>query len=166
MLSSAPLDFVSMYKPGGTMIASINHVTGWVIDQHQDKWGRWSSQTFRGNQGRRLTVVSAYQQVATNKPHSGLMTAASQQLRLLLWDQDEVQSPRIAFKRDLKQYLRNCLAAGDGIILVGDFNEPLGTHKNGIGQLAAELNLIDMMQLEHSADPPATYSRGRTWRTI
>jgi hypothetical protein len=94
---TTPFDFISMYKPGGTMLMTMADISGRVINQHKDKWGRWTSQTLRGTQGRRLSIVSAYQ-VVTDKPTSRLTTAASQQLSLLIQERDPIQFPCQALK--------------------------------------------------------------------
>ena len=60
-LGTTPTSFTNMYKPGGTMLFSVEHITGRMISSSTDKWGRWSTQIFRCQLGRKLIVVSAYQ---------------------------------------------------------------------------------------------------------
>jgi hypothetical protein len=59
-IATTPISFTSMYKPGGgTFMLAAGNVTGRIISQDQDKWGRWVSQTFQGMAGRKITMVSA-----------------------------------------------------------------------------------------------------------
>jgi hypothetical protein len=149
-----------MYKPGGTMTLSNGNVTGRVVALEADKWGRWTSQTFRGLNHLKLTIISAYQ-VGTTDPEKGAITAAVQQRNLLMRTNDPLSDPREAFKRDLSQFLQEERSQGDEIILVGDFNKKLGGHNNGIELIAGETGLINMMSHKHSTSrPPATYARG------
>ncbi|KAI2489539.1 hypothetical protein MHU86_25041 [Fragilaria crotonensis] len=141
------------------MIVSIGDITGRIAAQSHDKWGRWTSQTFRGTNGVNLTVISAYQ-VVTDNPHTGLTTATSQQQSLLVQSNDRV-TPRRAFKRDLCSFLRLRRTQGDELLLVGDFNEELGSEIDGMSQIAAEFQLLNLMRTRHSSKPPPTYARGR-----
>ena len=73
------------------MMFSVDHITGRVMLSSADKWGRWTSQTLQCQQGRKLTVVSAYQ-VNPDIKKKGVVTAAIQQQSLLLESQDCVGS--------------------------------------------------------------------------
>jgi exonuclease III len=156
---TTPISFETNYKPGGTMIVSVGDITGRIIAQSHDKWGRWTSQTLRGSGGTNVTVVSAYQ-VVTDNPHTGLTTATSQQQSLLIQTNDAL-TPRRAFKRDLRSFLYSRRIQGDELLLVGDFNEVLGFEIDGMSQIAAEFQLLNLMQTRHHFKPPPTYSRGR-----
>jgi exonuclease III len=157
---TSPTPFLTDHKPGGTMITTVGDITGRVISQSQDKWGRWSYHTIRGSGSTVITVISAYQ-VVTDNPNSGTTTAAAQQRSLLLQARDQEQKPRKAFKRDLLAFLKERRSQGDDLILVGDFNEVLGSEVDGMSQVAAELELINLMQVQHHQPLPATYSRGK-----
>lgn len=45
----------------------MGEVTSRLCERFQDKWGRWTSQTYQGKRGRQITVISAYQ-VVTDSP--------------------------------------------------------------------------------------------------
>jgi len=159
ILGTTPIPFDTNYKPGGTMILSTGDITGRIITQHHDKWGRWTSQTFRGAGSTNLTVISAYQ-VVTDNPLTGLTTAASQQRSILIQSND-MTTPRRAFKRDLRAFLRERKGQGDELLIVGDFNEAFSSELDGMSQIAAEFQLLNLMQTRHQGRLPATYSRGR-----
>ena len=156
------IPFTTQYKPGGTMMAVVNHLSGRVDSHSKDDMGRWVSYTLRGRNSQHLTVISVYQ-VVTDSPRQGVSTAAAQQQSLLLQSADTISSPRKAFKRDLRQFVQSRQAKGDEILIVGDYNEAFGSDENdGITRLATDLNLSPLMMLRHEQPPPATYSRGRT----
>jgi hypothetical protein len=104
MYSTTPTPFLTDHKPGGTMIMTVEDVTGRIVSQSEDRWGRWTSQTIKGSGSIYVTVISAYQ-VVTDNPNSGSTTAASQQRSLLIKTGDIEHKPRKAFKRDLSNYL-------------------------------------------------------------
>jgi hypothetical protein len=74
-MGTSPIPFTSMFKPGGTMITAINSITGRIVGNTTDKWGRWVSQTYRGRENICITIISAYQ-VVVNNPKVGARTAA------------------------------------------------------------------------------------------
>jgi exonuclease III len=158
--ASTPFKFENLYKPGGTFILSVGNVTSRICDTFQDKWGRWTSQTYRGQARRTLIVVSAYQ-VVTDHPARGTMTAAAQQHSLLVQSQDSLRAPRTAFCRDLYEYLKRCKLSGHEILLTGDFNECISNEPNGMQRVVMELDLVNGMTRSHPGLPlPNTYARG------
>lgn len=159
--ATTPIPFSKQYKPGGTFLITANDLTGRVIAQKQDKWGRWASQVYQGRGSIKIAIYSAYQVVA-KEVKLGCITTASQQHSLLLQAQDQLTNPRSAFRRDITLAIQASLADGHEILLLGDFNEALGTDPDGIQKVAATCGLIDLMSLRHSSTPPATYARGKT----
>jgi exonuclease III len=158
--ASTPMKFENLYKPGGTFILSVGNITSRLNERFQDKWGRWSSQTFRGSARRSLAVISAYQ-VVTDTPARGTTTAAAQQFSLLLQTQDLITAPRKAFRRDLLSYIKQCQSSGHEILLTGDFNECIGKDLDGMKKLIDESHLIDIMRSRHPDQQlPTTYARG------
>ena len=159
-LGTTPITYSNMYKPGGTLLVSMSHVTGRVISTYSDKWGRWTSQTFRCQQERKLTVISAYQ-VVPDTPSPGKTTAAEQQRSLLLESQDPLREPRPAFVRDFQQYLQMCLSTNDDLLIMGDFNDTVGRDCNPLTTMMSELGLLNLMSVRHDVPPPPTYARGK-----
>ena len=158
--ASTPLRFENLYKPGGTFVMSVGEITSRLSGRFQDKWGRWTSQTYRGRAGRSLTVISAYQ-VVTDNPARGTTTAAAQQYSLLIQTRDPIKSPRTAFRRDLMQYIKNCQSLGHEILLTGDFNECINQDQEGMKKVVDECHLVDIMTRCHPGQSlPNTYARG------
>ena len=159
-IANTPIAFRNIYKPGGTFMMTMGHATGRVKSTYQDKWGRWVSQIFQGRAGQVITIISAYQ-VVTDTPGKGLTTAASQQQSFLIQAQDPVIAPRIAFRRDLGQYLQQRKNEGSEILLMGDFNEQIGLEPASMQQLIDDIGLIDIMKAQHTQPLPVTYARGQ-----
>jgi exonuclease III len=138
---TTPILFPKQYKPGGTFMITAGDLTGRVIAQTQDKWGRWVTQTYQGRGGTKITIYSAYQ-VVSKDIKIGSITTASQQQSLLMQTQDRLTNPRSAFRRDLNIAIQNSIASGQEILLLGDFNEPFGTKKNQTSILRAAASFL------------------------
>jgi exonuclease III len=119
------------------------------------------SHTYRGKEQVQITIISVYQ-VVSDILQIGASTAAAQQRRLLIGSNDPLCAPRMAFKRDLMKFAKECLIAGQEVMIVGDFNEVLGAEIDGMSKIAAELSLFDVMKYRHHEPSPATYARGKS----
>ena len=156
---TSPIPFKTYHKPGGTFIMTTGNITGRVTKQESDKWGRWSSQEYQGHDGHVLVIYSVYQPVE-KRGVQGKTTVAAQQRSLLLLSKDSTSDPRTAFRRDLLQELKTHVTQGRQLLVMGDFNEQLGTDADGISHIVGNLGLLDVMASRHSMIPPATYARG------
>ena len=158
---TTPILFPKQYKPGGTFMLSNGNITSRIIDQQQDKWGRWVNQTFQGKGTTKLRIYSVYQAVdATIK--TGSITIAAQQHSLLMQTNDTETNPRTAFRRDLTSEIEHSIVTGYEILILGDFNEVFGADAEGMIKLANTCGLTDIMTAWNSTTAPATYARGRT----
>ena len=153
--------FTHWYKPGGTLMFSTGNITGRLEGQQADHMGRWVTQTMKGQQGKQLTIISAYQPVTDSK-HTGQMTVTAQQRNVLIRSQDPVTEPRKAFKRDLRKLLKQLTDQGDEILLVGDFNETIDEQFNGLCKILADFQLVDLMRGRSNTQFPAAYARGNS----
>ena len=158
IFGTTPISFTSHYKPGGTFILTTGSVAGRIKDQVSDKWGRWVFHKLIGQGGQLLLIVSAYQPIDKHGKE-GNLTIASQHRSLLLQSNDTT-NPRTSFRRDLLATLLPYVQSGAEILLLGDFNETLGSDPDGMSLIASRLQLIDLMASRHSSIPPATYARG------
>ncbi|KAI2490363.1 hypothetical protein MHU86_24203 [Fragilaria crotonensis] len=159
VLGTSPISFTTQFKPGGTMVMTVGSLTGRLCKQERDKWGRWSSQIYQGHAGRKIAIISAYQPIVKGGT-AGKITVAAQHLSLLMQSEDNTTNPRVAFRRDLSRWLTDYQQQGYEILLIGDFNEPLGTDPDGMSKIAGDHRLMDIMARRHSSEPPATYARG------
>lgn len=158
-LDTTPMSFHSHYKPGGTFLITVGNASGRILHQKPDRWGRWVSYEFSGKDRTRLLVaISAIQPVAKHG-HEGNLAVSAQQRSLLLQTQDVTDNPRTALRRDLFHLLDTYQQAGTEILLFGDFNEKFGTDPQGMGHMATELYLTNLIAYRQSSNPPATYAR-------
>ncbi|KAI2490946.1 hypothetical protein MHU86_23634 [Fragilaria crotonensis] len=158
-LGTTPITVENSYKPGGTMILTVDSLMGRIVCQDRDPWGRWVVQEFTGKGTRKIAVFSAYQPV--DKVISpGTITVAAQHASLLRLTQDQVLNPRTAFRRDLLKALQTYASVGTLLLVVGDFNEVFGADPDGMSKIAGELGLIDVFARRNSSTPPVTYARG------
>ena len=159
VIGTTPIPFQTPFKPGGTLVMTMGPLTGRICHQLRDKWGRWTGQEYMCQGGRKLVVLSAYQPIVKGGL-TGKITVAAQQLSLLLASHDKTSNPRVAFRRDLTACLAEYHRKQYRILLVGDFNEALGTDPDGMVKIATQFDLLDVMSTRSSSVPPATYARG------
>jgi exonuclease III len=157
---TTPIPFTNMYKPGGTFMVTAGNLSGRIIADAKDPWGRWVSHTYQGRGNLTITIFSAYQ-VVSKEITPGSTTTAAQQHSLLLQQNDTVINPRTAFRRDLTTAIQAAQALNQEVLLLGDFNEEFGSDPEGMTKVAVTCKLIDLMSSRHSTTPPATYARGR-----
>ena len=153
------------YKPGGTGILVTNESTATVKSTHRDRMGRWAILALQGDNGQGITLINAYQ-VCQNGV-TGNMTAANCQIAQLMQEEHNTTTtvnPRRAFIQDLTSVIQQHQATGNSIILVGDFNETIGTENDsdtGMNQLVTNCNLADLFNVRlGTAEQPTTYQRG------
>ena len=154
----------STYKPGGTAIMVVQATTTLVQSTTRDRMGRWAATTLSGINNTGVTIISAYQVCQTKI--TGKNTAANQQISQLIEEasrQSEIArlNPREAFIRDLHQFIRQQQQNGNQILLLGDFNEEMGSGNSGIANLSIECGLIDIFGIRlGTATNPSTWQRG------
>ena len=80
------------------MALTVGSLTGRVIKQVRDKWGRWVCQEFQGRADRRVVIISAYQPVANTSTSPGKITVIAQQKSLIIKEHADAIHPRTAFE--------------------------------------------------------------------
>ena len=158
-IGTTPITVGSTYKPGGTMQMTVDSLTGRIVAQKRDHYGRWVLQEFIGKKKSKVIIVSAYQPVDKSGA-PGKITVAAQQVSLLTMANDSTKNPRTAFRRDLLKELQAYHEQGAAILLMGDFNETLGCDPEGMAMIASKLGLLNAMTQRHGKSTPATYARG------
>ena len=159
VMGTTPIPFEKTHKPGGTIMITTGALTSRIKKQVRDKWGRWVCQEFQGKDTKRIVMMSVYQPIDKGS-QTGKITVAAQHISLLIQEQDECTKPREAFRRDLLSCVKEYQSNGFEILITGDFNEVLGSEIDGIGKLANETGLIDLMANHNASTPPATFARG------
>ena len=115
-----------------------------------------------GKMGHSRTPWTVYQPSEKGGSQIGKITVEAQQISLLLQTHDTLSTPRAAFRRDLLQCIKQYQQESYDLLITGDFNEVLGSERDGMSQIVSETGLIDLMAAHNSADPtPATYTRGQ-----
>ena len=152
----------SNYKPGGVLLATTGRMTGRVVRQGTDRMGRWAFQIFAGTGGKLLTLITAYQvcqQAVVEDDKIKSFTCSAQQVSMLR-QEGRYESPRDAFIQDMICFIREQQNRGSDILLFGNFNEPLQSSNSGMGRVALECNLYDIMEQAVGQTDFGTYARG------
>ena len=149
---------VTQYPPspsqyGGVGIFSINKACHRVLTRGQDpsNLGRWAWTRYRGKDGLALRIVTAY------CPHDrGGDLSVYGQHRHHFHVLGKPRIPRQAFWEDLLQALQQWLAAGDQLIVSGDWNEDV----NDVQRKYFEPIGLREVLLEKFGDAPNTFEFG------
>jgi hypothetical protein len=161
-IASSAIPSDNEFKPGGTLLLSQGNVTGRFLEKGSDHMGRWTYQTFLCKSNRRLTIISAYQvceqSIRVNSKVKTLTATAQQTSELR--QQGRTVTPRQAFVKDLKQFIKTKTTGENGILILGDFNEALGITLDGMTKLISDLNLVDLTYQELGDDNFNTYIQG------
>lgn len=161
--STSAIAAPKMYKPGGTCMAVTGKWTG-RIDKFQsdDVLGRWTSARLTGKHGRKVIIMTIYQVCKNSIQRAGPKQAFTQQWALLRSQDNENPDPRLQFAIDLDSFLEPYAAAGDEILIMGDFNEWLGSSDDtALKDLIQKYGLHDVLGHYHDTDTEvATYKRG------
>ena len=140
-------------QPGGTAMMAVNKLSYCVQSTGQDKrgMGRWCWIRLRGKGGVQTRLITVY--VPTK--NAGENTVYAQQIRGLAVFKIS-DCPIKQLWSDLKEEIRAWRAAGEQIIVLGDFNEDTRQVENRL----EEFSLKDVIRGRHGQDSPATFQRG------
>ena len=145
------------------MLCVTENNSGRVTAKGSDDMGRWTYQTLTCKGDKSLTMISAYQvckQQLVNNSRVSTLTATAQQISALRQQGRDIL-PRKAFTQDLESFIAHEHGKGNGILLVGDFNEPLDTLHEGMTKLCSNTGLIDLMFHLHGVDEFNTWIDGK-----
>jgi exonuclease III len=150
------------HKPGGTMTCTANSLVGRIHITFSDPYGRWSGMELMGSSDKRLVILTVYQ--VPQKPGlAGSTTAYTQQRNMFRLEGRSNPNPRKIFIDDLCILVSDLRRNGHAMILMGDFNEQLGSDPNGMASVLMAGGLIDSHFTRHGLDDkPSTYARGHT----
>ena len=127
-----------------------------------DEMGRWSYHMYSCKNFCRLTIASVYQPCDQRVTDCGCvrtLTVTAQHTSLLR-QQGRHETPRQAFIIDLRQFITDQHAQGNGVLLAGDYNEELDITYDGITKLCSDFHLVDLMFHLTGRDDFATYTHG------
>jgi len=148
------------YKPGGTLLLTLNQWTSRVISQGSDLLlGRWAYQEFLGRNNQCVIVISGYR-MCNQKFDAASTTVSAQQIRLMQAQGIPNPKPRKLFLKDLITQLKQWRQQNKEIILCIDANESIDDPRSDVSCLFTETDLIDLHNHHHPAlRKPATHQR-------
>jgi exonuclease III len=167
--ASSNRQYNSYRKPGGTLLLTQGHTTGRCQKSFSDDMGRWCSTTYSGQNGRQLTVISAYQVCdsppvadTSNQTMTTMKTkAVTQQYSMMVEKGLPLdRHPRTQFCLDLSKYITELKTHGHLILLMGDFNEVLSDNPEGMETVAQAGGLQDLLADRIGRTDFSTYIRG------
>jgi hypothetical protein len=157
-MSTSTVPFEGYYKPGGIVSFCVDHNTSGFSARFQDLMGRWITLSLIGRNKRIVHFISAFQVVA--KESSGPYTAFQQQLQCLCLSDRDLPTWQ-AFLIDFEKYIRTLQTPLSQFVVMGDFNEVVGTSMSGFAKITSEFNLVDVLGHFHSVcHEVSTYARG------
>ena len=144
---------------GGTCIAAIGRFASYVTHTGSDltSLGRWSWIQVGGG-GKTTRIITAYQ---PTKPGAKTMgeTVWDQHIRYFE-SRGEVRHPRLMFRVDLLNLIRECRTAGEEIILIGDFNENVYDGLLSQNLLHDDIRMSELCFRITGSRLPSTHIRG------
>jgi hypothetical protein len=140
---------------GGTALISTNDVVHHVMESTSDPMGRWCSTKFRGKGNHSIRFISAYRCV---KNIHGPLSVWSQQ-RYLLDLENNHSDPIKKFDDDLIRFLRQCIEAGEMLVLGIDANTD--TRFGHFPTKLYDLGLINIFSRKFGSNIPPTTLRRR-----
>jgi len=148
-MASSQEPAVEWYKPGGTLLLTLNPWTSCIVLQGSDTiLGRWTYQEFLRKNENRVIVVSGYH-VCNQKFDASANTATAQQIQLL-------QAQGVINPRPCRLFLTNTILqiklwrqANKEVILCINANEPIDDPQSDVSKLFTETDLVDLHHHQH-----------------
>jgi endonuclease/exonuclease/phosphatase family metal-dependent hydrolase len=158
--ASTPVQKDTTWKPGGVLLAVVGSCSHRVTSTQRDPIGRWCSITLACRNKQSIRIYSAYQCVDVR--HSGENTYYTQLWRLLRDTGERFPIPRKRFISDLRAELISVQRADTTFIVLGDFNETIGTDPDLMASICSSIGLSEAVEHLHpAAENIPTYNRGR-----
>ena len=160
------------FLPGGTCTMAFDNIATRTVKSGEDDsgLGRWSFITLEGQDGRKITFITAYR--ICSGPMKGTTTSCMQQARVIneqeMRQGKRTSNPDTAYLRqkfiaDLTTFILALQAAGHAIVLGIDANETPSeamqhgaTKDNSITALLEATGLIEVFQSKHSHSPDSS----------
>ena len=172
----------SDFQPGGVLMAITGRVTGRILKNGNDPWGRFSWSLLRGNRDEGILFIGAYRVCQLKGTKAGPDTAFMQQVEGMIDEELRDSSaaeaadkcltssirrsmdPRDRILQDLKQLINEYRSKGFRPILFMDANEDWTNKKSGkaLRDFLQETSLQDPLyeRFKGAGLTASTYSRG------
>jgi hypothetical protein len=101
-----------VHLPGGTATLTLNNTVNRIERIIKDKYdmGRWTGNTYRLGDGRKLNVITAYRVIEQKITSRNSMSTSSQQHHLLQLRGIKDTKPRTQFRKDfIEQFREQCM---------------------------------------------------------
>jgi hypothetical protein len=157
VFAASDISFGIDRKRGGVLQMAVGNLATRTIKQHTDPYGRFTSQTHTGQDGMKLTTISAYRVCGGSQ--QGPSSAYAQQ-RAMLVTQNRPANPRAVFIEDLIAYIQECQLQGHEILLCLDANETIERATSGLRRLATMCSLSDVHEILHPHTALPSHRRG------
>ena len=154
----------SVYKPGGTLLATRGHWSGRLIqpkhDSSQDPLGRWSVIHLKGKNNTIISIFSVYRVCAD---YTGENTAYIQQQNDIYTRYQRIIDPRRQIVKDLQQVVVKLIQENHKVIINADINDDAGVEfTNQWNAMLEEVGMRNIVQCKHNnRSLHRTYDRGR-----
>jgi len=144
----------SKFQPGGVVLGLVNMVVHRAGRPGDDKvgLGRWCWARLRGKTNTTIRIVAVYRPCFSTGP----LSTYQQQLRHP--DFQRPQCPRARFMVELLEEIKEWTAAGELLLVAGDFNDD--TTQPGFKRRMQEMGLVDALASLHGQPTLPTYNRG------
>jgi hypothetical protein len=118
----------------------------------RDDLGRWATATLTGFEGDSFTLISMYNVVDVALSATGPSTIFSQQYQLLRLAGVTYPNPQQQDVDDLNCHIAKLTANNESVVVMGDFNETLGTNPRMMAKVCADHDLFDVLFQKHGDD--------------
>jgi endonuclease/exonuclease/phosphatase family metal-dependent hydrolase len=160
--ASTPVTKTTTWKPGGVLLAIVGSCSHRVTTTHRDPFGRWCSATLARRNQQDIRIYSAYQCVDDDIRSTGTNTYFAQLWRLFRDKDNRYPQPRRRFIKDLHAELFALKHDRLSLIVLGDFNETIGTSPALMASICSSIGLSDAIEYVHpQSEHIPTYIRGR-----
>ena len=122
--TSTPIRSPTLHKPGGILSIIHGSIKGRILESGHDIFGCWVFTKLRCNTGPPLIIITTYQVVQVDPFTAGPTTYANQ-LHAAYTQTHRLHPHQLRqhHSNDLISFVLTCQAAGDLVIVAGDFNE-------------------------------------------
>jgi hypothetical protein len=163
-------------KPGGVVLAILGPWAQHIAAKtSRDDLGRWASATMTGSDGNSFTLISLYNVVNVQLQNAKPSTIFAQKYRLLRLAGVLIPNSRQQCIDDLHRTVAKMIANQEAVMIMGDFNESLGSDPRLMGSVCASHDLFDVIsnfmanQLRSprmSEEPSASITRRHPLRCV
>ena len=146
-------DWPSTHQQGGVSLTIQGHLSNYVQEKGRDDLGRWAWFTLEGRSEIKTVVIQIYRPCANEGDQGSVFNQHK------TWAEEE--NPIHAFDKALLEEVDDFRAHGYQVIVMGDFNQPMGDTIEGLESEMARRGIIDHVRQRYGRErAPNTQIRG------